>query len=118
MIRRFYVRRDQLKEDGWTYGDWRQYVAWHDDDSPSIVRLSSAPIRFAIVGFVAIATALPAIMVGLERPEAVDLTRTMALAVLGLMLLCPLLVQIMTPWRLVVVVGGVRRKDGGWERDL
>lgn len=44
----FIVRRRDVWEDSWTYGDWRQYVCRRPDGALQCARPSAIPLVFAI----------------------------------------------------------------------
>lgn len=46
----FIIRKQALREDGWTYGDWRQYVANRDDGSVQCCKHSQLPLLPLIIG--------------------------------------------------------------------
>jgi hypothetical protein len=112
------IRREALKVDGWTYGDWRQYVAFLDNGDACCVRISALPFVLAMVGFVALCLPAMALFFWWQGVD-VAWTRVGVLAFIGFCLLGPEAVLAFTTWRLCVIVGtATKRSDGSWERDL
>lgn len=108
------IRRGALCEDSWTYGDWRQYIAFRDNGDACCVRMSVLPSILAMLGASLLAVVAVAAQGVLVRWPVMAFY-----AFLGFALCGPALVQLLTDWRLVVVVLTCTRKgEGRWERDL
>lgn len=113
------VRGEALKVDGWTYGDWRQYVAFLDNDEAVCVRHSDLTLFLAMIGLVLLALAGFCVWVWASMDMPLLWGRLAALTLIGFVLIGPERVRWLTPWRLVVVVGLTKKKEGdGWYRLL
>jgi hypothetical protein len=93
-----------LKYDNWSYGDWRQYVAFLDDGSAICCRIASLPTILAMFGFALLA--LPAMAMFMAY-NGVDVIwpRVFETAFVGFVLLAPFFITWLTPWRLIVPLG-------------
>lgn len=118
MNRYLIIKRRALFADGWTYGDWRQYVAWRDDGSACLVRMSNLPLFASLVGVFFLLAAGCGTWLKVEAPDAiVGWGKLFGYACLGFALVAPLLITWLTQWRLCVIVGrAVRRADGSYWR--
>lgn len=113
----FLSQRPDHWEDGWTYGDWRQYIARRPDGALQCCRVSGVPFFVAVLGLVLVALAMTGGFVGLQDPDAVHWPRIIAMGALGtLALTVPLLMH----WHgicLMVSVGPRQyEKDGHFRR--
>lgn len=117
MTRYLIIKRTALKEDGWAYGDWRQYVAFRDDGSAACVRMSSLPATLGLVGlFVAMCLSVAMLT---WPPGTIAWGRAWASLSLALSMVGVWSLFTMTQWRLVVIVGKVtQRADGSYYRVL
>lgn len=113
------VRRSDLKVDGWTYGDWRQYVAFLPDGSAICCRIAGWPSGLAMVGFVALSLPLMGLFFAFNGVP-VNWSRIIATALIGLLALVPWAVTWFTRWRFVVPVSGKMWPDeqGSYWRDI
>jgi hypothetical protein len=115
---RLIVRREALKEDSWTYGEWRQYIVFRDNGDACCVRLSTLPHMLFLIGLVGLTLPLMGAFfwwngVGIAWGNVAWSTG------ISFALVTPHLIQRLAGWRLVVVVLTCTRKgDGSWVRDL
>ena len=121
MTRYLIIRRQALSQDSWTYGDWRQYVAFLDNDEAVCCRGSSLPFNLLLTGIVLIALAGMGTWVALAAPAVpVYWWRIFAVAATGFAMTGVQFVVWFTDWRLMVMVSQKmpRKDDGTWERKL
>lgn len=118
-MKRRIVRRSSLQVDGFTYGDWRQYVAFLDDGTAICCRISTLPATLAIVGFALLTMAACGVLM-LASGIPVYSWRVAGCAFLGFALAGPWAVTWFTDWRLVVPVSEPmqRREDGSYWRNI
>lgn len=120
-MRYMFVKRDQMKVDGFTYGEWRQYVAFLDDAERSAycVRFSGLPPIMGVIGFT---LSMVPLMAAYLAFEGVEVNWPYAFTMLGIssILMIPLLLRLVTSYRLVVKVSGkmLPKDDGSYERDI
>lgn len=99
--------RNKLQVDGFTYGDWRQYVAFFPDNSARCCRVSSLPATIAMVGMLFFLMAVCGVLVALGAEGTlanIIWPRVLWTAAIGLMLWIPWAITWFTPWRLMVTV--------------
>ena len=114
---RLFVHREHLHEDGWTYGDWRQYVAFRANGSAVICRLSELPSYLGMLGFGLLLVV--AMIVLVPHPEHVRWGRLFVFAFVGFLLLAPGLLNWLSPYRLVVALSAPTWPDANglhWRR--
>lgn len=118
MKQRLIVRESALQKDGWTYGDWRQYVHFRPNGRAVLVRVSGWPAGLFLFGLLLLlALAVPVSLA--VWSGGVLWERVFWFAFAGFAMIGPQIVQWATGWRLVVVVGTATRKpDGTYWRDL
>ena len=113
------IKRDALKRDGWTYGDWAQYVAFRDDGTAACVRMSQLPAIFGMLGLALVATMTWLCLDPSIPPGAIIWPRAYAMLAVGFAMVGFSLLFTVTRWKLVKVVGKVtRRLDGSYWRDF
>lgn len=119
MKRYIALKRAALFEDGWTYGDWRQYVAWKDKDTAACVRMSRLPFILGLVGTCLVLVVTMAVMSVAPVWSLIAWPRTLVMLFVGFAFIGVGLLFSVTKWRLVVVVGEVRKQaDGSFHRVL
>lgn len=113
----FIIRKWHLQEDSWTGGDYRQYVAFVDDETAVICRHSNAPLLFGALGF-ALLVAIALLVLNSPR-DMIDWWGAFFVSIVGLMLVGPLVVEVITPWRWMVQLHKPMKKrpDGSFYRD-
>lgn len=114
------VKRGQLKVDGWTGGDWRQYVAFLDDKSAYCVRHSGLTGTVFFIGIALLLMAGMGVFIAWNGQVEVYWERVIGIAVIGAVLLLPALITWLTPWRLVVKVSDKMLPDenGSYWRNI
>lgn len=75
MAERFLVRRGEFWSDGWTYGDWHQYVCERPDGSTQCARVSRIPLFMEIFGACAVAIVLAVLWSGYNDPILIHADR-------------------------------------------
>ncbi len=102
--------RNKLQVDGWTYGDWRQYVAFFPNDTARCVKIAEMPAILAMIGFVLLT--LPAMAAFMAfNGVPVNWPNVIKTTAVGLVLPLPWAVTWFTKWRLVVPVSKVMKAD-------
>lgn len=98
----FFLSRDHW-QDGWTYGDWRQYVARRPDGALQPCRVSGLPFFMAIIGLFCL---FPAICGAIFELQGVDVYwgRVLWASVAGFLLTIPALILWFGPWTLMTAV--------------
>lgn len=101
---RFYCRTDNMWLDDWRYGEWRQYACRRSDGSVQCARVADAPIFLGAVGVVPY---MGALVGGLLAQQGVPVYwgRVIPACMIGFLLILPMLLNLFTPWRLMVAVG-------------
>lgn len=79
----FIAQRKDFWEDGWTYGDWRQYTYKRPDGQTQCVRISGIPATVMIVGFILLAICAMGAYIGYSLPQAVAWGRIIGCGVIG-----------------------------------
>lgn len=112
MNRYLIIKRKALFEDGWTYGDWRQYVAWRDDGTASCVRMSRLPGYLSLLGVCLLSLAATVVFADWSTGGLLPLAwgRLFWLTFAGFAALGLAGWFTVTPWRLTVIVGKVRKR--------
>lgn len=93
----------KLQTDGFTYGEWRQYVAFLPDKTAVCCRYALLPTYLMVIGVVLLSLPLMAAYLAWNG-VSVDWPRTIGIAGIGLALLAPWTIMWLTPWRLLVAV--------------
>lgn len=109
----FITHADDYWLDGFTYGDWRQYVARRPDGSLQPCRVSDLPFFLGMMGFFALFPAIFAVIFlwqGLD-PAKIAWERAAVSAVVGIVMMIPLAICWTTPWELMTAVAP-RSYDG------
>ena len=100
-----FLSRDHW-EDGWTYGDWRQYIARRPDGALQPCRVSGLPVFLMLLGgfamFPLMATIF-AVLSGVPTDDFVWFRIGVATGV-GVTLMLPSIILSMTRWRLMTAV--------------
>lgn len=111
--------RNKLQADGWTYGDWRQYVAFFPDNSARCCRASTLPMSLAMFGLAFAALPVMAVFMAYQGVP-VAWPNVICTALAGLAMLVPEVVTWLTPWRLMVPVSKkmMPNEDGHYLRDI
>lgn len=104
-----FLSRDHWK-DGWTYGDWTQFVARRPDGSVQPCRVSGLPFFMTIIGVFAL---FPAICGVIFELQGLDIYwgRVVWTTTAGFGLLLPALLLWLGPWTLMTAVAP-RSYDG------
>lgn len=112
------VRRDQFHEDGWTYGDWRQYIVEFPDGRTRCARLAGGHYILALIAFMFGASF--ALMMATFPPEQIAWERAIPVTALCFLYIVALLVFDRMGYRLMKAVGpyndGDRRVYPGEEK--
>jgi hypothetical protein len=113
------IKRDSLSEDSWTYGDWRQYVAFLPGDRAVCCRVSGIPASLGVMGLIIAAIACMSVLSAVMMGIPLYWDRVTITGMIGILFMVPMLVTIFTPWRLVKTVSKImhRNANGGFLRD-
>jgi hypothetical protein len=117
MMRPLIVRKSCLQEDSWTHGNWKQYIAFIDDDTVVVCRRAVMPV---VVGLLGLAVLTLALMVAVTTPfELVHWDRLFSVAVGAFFFMAPAIIELFTDWRWMVPVARPmkRHADGSFWRD-
>lgn len=115
------VRKNCLRKDSWTGGDFTQYLAQIDKETLIVCRHSSIPLIFGVLGF-AMLVAIGMLIVR-SPSHLIDWWGAFIVSSIGFMLMGPVLVELITPWRWMVQLHKPlkARRDGQgntyWYRD-
>lgn len=102
MKRPFIIACWHLQEDSWTYGDWKQYVAFINDHTAVCCRASLAPTIWGSIGF---SILLAILLIVINMPHSmIDWVNLAIITFVGFALLGPAFIELVTPWRWMVPV--------------
>lgn len=111
------VKRSCLKEDNWRYGEWRQYVAFVDEERAYPCRCSTLPLFAALGGLVLLGLAFTGVAAAAYHGIGVYWDRVAIMSLVGFLLIGPELLFYFSQWRLVKTVGPqFRRTQDGYFR--
>lgn len=114
------VRAAALQEDGWTYGEWRQFVAYLDNGQAVCCRHARWPFYAFLSGLLLLATIAVATWANHTQGVPLYWGRVYWAAVLAFALTGPQLLFSLTGWRCVARVGPYmdREPDGTYRRNF
>lgn len=118
-----FIHKDQMFEDSWTYGDWRQYICCVGGEGgfTQCARRSELPIWFGFGSFMFALFFFTGLFLGLQAPEAVPWERVIAGGLISVILLWPFFFEWESGYVLMKMVGppnqGTRRVMPGEETE-
>lgn len=98
----FFCSADDMWQDSWSYGDWRQYICNRPNGETQCARFSTAPVFMGLASVVLVTIVVMAMMLpmGTLRPDA-----ALVLIVVAFVLALPIIAGYFSGWYLMVPVG-------------
>jgi hypothetical protein len=106
MSKYFFCHYDQMWEDSWTYGDWKQYICNRGTET-QCARGSRLPFFLMSMGLTFIATVLLAIL--FYGADGVRWDRAIPTLAIGILLVLPITYEFFTGRFLMVAVGPMNK---------
>lgn len=101
----FVCPRADMREDSWTYGDWRQYLCTHEDGSVQCAKISDLPFMLGILGLIPLFLGLLGVYIGFYDFDAVKWPWVLGFLAVGLLVEWLVLAFHMARLHLMVPVG-------------
>lgn len=108
----FLIRKSDMWLDGWTYGDWRQYISRRADGALQPCRISNIPAFLMLLGVFCLFPVITALIMVLAGAAGdIYWERLIVVTTVGMLMLGTGGFLSTGPWRLVTAVGP-RSYDG------
>lgn len=124
MAKRFFINAEDRWEDGFTYGEWRQFIVRHADGSTQPARPSRIPLWLFTAGLLLWLVSVNAAILCLVFDVQLHFVRVYVAFATGILMMIPMVTETITGRRLMTAVGPVNRVEGDrtfrvfdWELD-